>query len=935
MPVKEQTGSFEPKPFGRYVLLEKLAVGGMAEIYKAKTYGVDGFEKQLAIKRILPHCAADSEFIKMLVDEAKLTVLLSHANIVQVYDLGKVGDDYFISMEFINGTNLREVMVRQREESEKLAEEVAVYIMSEVCKGLDYAHRKTDSQGSPLNIVHRDISPQNILISFEGEVKIVDFGIAKAAMNVSHTMAGILKGKVAYMSPEQALGKPIDHRTDIFSAGVLLYEMLTGDKLFSGETQFEVLNQIRTTRINTLMLPDHIPGPLKAVLAKSLAYNVKDRYQSAGDFQLDLTKYLYSSYIDFSPRMLAGLLTKLYQSEMKRKEAPVQIDEKTRSVMIKQAETENIVVHNAAQAAPKSAMSQDTARVAETTGKVPQDTSISGLYAVPTERQKKKRPLALIAGVPVLLALVGYLGYTIFFKEKAPKPPTGITSPTEEDNVVDVGVIELDSVPPGAKVLVNGDDTGQVTPTKLSKLTLGEEYQIKLQKENYKDAGRTVAVTSEEPIKVQETLAALPKGVIEIVSEPPGAKIHVNDQDIGVVTPHKLENLEIAKTYQIKLTAPNYTEWTGTADVKDFEPVKMTAALIPVPPPVTPVVPPVTPPVTPETPTTPTVTTTPVTPPVTPVIPPVTPVTPPETPTSPTVTTTPVTPPVTPVTPPVTPQTPTTPPAPVYGKLSVTSDPPGAKVYMNGENTGRTTPTTLENLSPGKRVTVALYQKGYEDWRRTYTVEGNRTVPVYGSMKKTETAPPPETPKTPVATTPTTPTTPKTPKTPEKPYTPPPPPETPKTPVEERPVATAGKAGSISVNSDPSGADVYVNSEYKGKTPIRVSDVNPGTVRVAVSKDGYMRETQTVKLGPGENKSVGTIKLGGMFGEISISSVPPRATVIFDGGTVTKTPVTIRKVPRDQKHSIKIRLEGYRDWETSVSLSDKPNKKFEVQLEKN
>ena len=312
-----EESSFEPKPFGRYVLLDKLAVGGMAEIYKAKTYGVDGFEKLLAIKRILPHCAADKEFINMLVDEAKLTVLLSHANIVQVYDLGKVGDDYFISMEYIGGTNLREVITRLSQQGEKIPEEIAVYIMSEVCKGLDYAHRKTDSQGIPLNIVHRDISPQNILISYEGEAKIVDFGIAKAAMNVSHTMAGILKGKIAYMSPEQALGKPLNHQTDIFSAGVLLYEMLSGEKLFSGETQFEVLNQIRTTRIATTSLPAQMPGPLKAILAKGLAYNPKDRYQSAADFQLDLTKYLYSSYIDFSPRQLASLVSRLFAKEYK------------------------------------------------------------------------------------------------------------------------------------------------------------------------------------------------------------------------------------------------------------------------------------------------------------------------------------------------------------------------------------------------------------------------------------------------------------------------------------------------------------------------------------------------------------------------------------------------------------------------------------------
>jgi hypothetical protein len=324
-------------------------------------------------------------------------------------------------------------------------------------------------------------------------------------------------------------------------------------------------------------------------------------------------------------------------------------------------------------------------------------------------------------------------------------------------------------------------------------------------------------------------------------------------------------------------------------------------------------------PTTPETPVTPPTPETPVTP-ATPVA------------ATPAVPETPVAPPTAPVTPPP------TPPAVLSGRLSVTSDPSGARVFVNGENTGRTTPTTVENLSPGKRVNVAVMHKGYEDWRRTVTVEGDKTVPVYASLKKEPSATPPPPKETkPKETPPKEKPKEETAKKPEeKPKQPPPPPPPPvRPPVEEKPVATAGKPGSLAVTSDPSGADVYVNSEYKGKTPLRVNDVSPGTVKVAVSKDGYMKQTQTVKIGPGENKSTGTIKLGGMFGEIYVNSSPPRATVIFDGTITSKTPVTIRKVPRDQKHTIRIKLDGYRDWETSVSLSDKDSKRFEVQLEKN
>jgi serine/threonine protein kinase len=327
---------FHPKPFGKYFLIEKLATGGMAEIYKAKTFGVDGFEKMLAIKRILPHCSSDKEFITMLIDEAKLSVVLSHTNIAQVYDLGKVGTDYFISMEFVDGINLREVVNRLREMNESIPEDIAVYIVSEICKGLDYAHAKKDLDSNPLNIVHRDISPQNILLSYEGEVKIVDFGIAKAAMNISHTMAGVLKGKITYMSPEQALGKPVDYKTDLFSTGLILFELITGQRYFSGETQFEVLKKIRTTRINEGNLPDTISPELKRILAKSLAYLPRDRFENAGDMQIELTKYLYSTYLDFSPRKLANLVRRSFAEEIQHKSVKrkddLSIDSMTRSV---------------------------------------------------------------------------------------------------------------------------------------------------------------------------------------------------------------------------------------------------------------------------------------------------------------------------------------------------------------------------------------------------------------------------------------------------------------------------------------------------------------------------------------------------------------------------------------------------------------------------
>lgn len=307
---------FEPKPFGKYFLTDRIAVGGMAEIYKAKTFGVDGFEKILAIKKILSHYSADKEFITMLTDEAKLVVNLSHANIVQVYDLGRVGDDYFISMEFIDGINLRDLLDRAGELGEKIPPDIIVYIASEVCKGLDHAHNKRDDQGRPLQIVHRDISPHNILVSYDGTVKIVDFGIAKAAMNLSETHVGILKGKVTYMSPEQAFGKPLDGRTDIFSLGVVLYELFTGRRLFTGENQMQILKQIRNKKITVENLNKAIPAFVRPVLARALAYSVKDRYASAADMQIELMRILYTQFSDFSPRKLVDLLQRWFRQKI-------------------------------------------------------------------------------------------------------------------------------------------------------------------------------------------------------------------------------------------------------------------------------------------------------------------------------------------------------------------------------------------------------------------------------------------------------------------------------------------------------------------------------------------------------------------------------------------------------------------------------------------
>ena len=244
-PVAAGRPASSPGAFGRYQLLEKIGAGGMAEVYKARMRGEQGFEKIVAIKRIVPHMATNAEFVTMFVDEAKLAAQLNHNNITHIYDLGKVDAWHYIAMEYVEGKDLRTLLKLGKEKGFPLPAELALFIAAKIANALDYAHRRPASDGSELNLVHRDVSPQNILISDEGDIKLCDFGIAKAASKVSTTMSGALKGKLQYMSPEQAWGKRIDRRSDIFSLGSVLYEMLTGAPLFEGDTDMSVLESVR------------------------------------------------------------------------------------------------------------------------------------------------------------------------------------------------------------------------------------------------------------------------------------------------------------------------------------------------------------------------------------------------------------------------------------------------------------------------------------------------------------------------------------------------------------------------------------------------------------------------------------------------------------------------------------------------------------------
>jgi len=314
---KERPNPLPIETYGNYQLLKRLATGGMAQIYLARQKGPDGAEKLVVVKRILPHLAENSDFVRMFLDEARIAARLNHPNIVQVFDLGSLDDTFFIAMEFIHGEDLRKIWKRTEHLNKPFPVQLVCRVVMDACAGLDYAHKKTDAQGKPLGIVHRDISPQNLLVTFDGAVKIVDFGIAKAADQATVTRSGVLKGKYSYMSPEQASGKRVDCRSDIFALGVVLHELLTGQRLFKRSNDIQTLHAVTECDVP---VPSNanpkVPPELDEIVLKALAKNPADRYQEAMDLQLALEDFLIFHKLPSSSAHLAAFMGELYEERL-------------------------------------------------------------------------------------------------------------------------------------------------------------------------------------------------------------------------------------------------------------------------------------------------------------------------------------------------------------------------------------------------------------------------------------------------------------------------------------------------------------------------------------------------------------------------------------------------------------------------------------------
>ncbi len=590
-------------PFGKYYLTEKIAIGGMAELYRAKRVGVAGFEKLLVIKKILPHLSLHEEFVSMFINEAKIAAQLTHTNIVQIFDLGKIEDSYYIAMEYVWGKDLKAVLKKGKEKKLPVSMEHALQIISKACAALDYAHKKKDLKGNELNLIHRDVSPQNILVSYDGDVKLVDFGIAKAASKTSDTRTGVLKGKIAYMSPEQAWGRPIDRRSDIFSLGIVLYELLTGEMLFKGDTDLNTLEKVREAKvIPPAKLNKDIPKEIEDILLKALAKEPQERYQSASEMQNDLETYIHANKTMPGTLNLQNYVQTLFKEEMEAEAKALEEEDTVVSAHLEKTMAAPVGGEKkpAAKAVSKRAQAkkEEDERVSKKREGSPIKYiifvllifSIGALFFLRPELLlpvKKALSDYLKSSEPVVVSQ-GQIEQTQIVSEKpserhVEKETIPIAQKVEEKKTERIeekkepvskqlgyGGIVIESLPSGAEIFLNNKETGLKTPASIQNLTANEGHNIRLTLKGYKEWSDTITIKDNERITVASKLKRLYASVL-IDSKPEGAAIFINNQDTGKKTPTTFTEINPNEPYNIKLNLYGYEDWGRTIALKEEE----------------------------------------------------------------------------------------------------------------------------------------------------------------------------------------------------------------------------------------------------------------------------------------------------------------------------------------------------------------------------
>lgn len=538
-PQTASTSEFKPHLFGKFFLLQRLAVGGMAEIYRARVPGAGGFEKELVVKRILRARAQEENFAKMLVNEAKLTVQLTHSNVAQIYECGIIDGDYFISMELVNGVSMKEMMTAFARAGATLSPEQSIFLVLQLLQGLSYAHRKIDSNGNPLKIIHCDVSPDNCLISWEGEVKLLDFGIARAAAEskLSNYKEGMLMGKLGYVAPEQAsLEKRWDHRVDVFAAGIILYELLTKQKPFPKSTDVESLIESRRAKVAPPTAIDpRLPKDVDAIVAKALAYEPDDRYRDARSFADALVDVLFptphSSIQDHLGQQIQQVFAeKIAKQRQARGHDPLIMKVLSNSAELRaQADAER----------PRGATPPN--------GSLPTlDSSPDPQFQATQDVQRAARRAQAVrivrrgvrARTAVLLGLVLAAGGAAAFHFGAPWLRPGIVLVTSE--------------PPGLEVSLDGQKMPQLTPAVIEDVFLAEPHTVTVSGPRVKEVSAAVPrqpgkLVARVHLRLESTL-----GAITVESIPSGAELVIDGRPVGR-TPATLEALRIDERHRIDL----------------------------------------------------------------------------------------------------------------------------------------------------------------------------------------------------------------------------------------------------------------------------------------------------------------------------------------------------------------------------------------------
>lgn len=485
---------------GAYEMLGLIGRGGMAEIYKAKKKGIKGFEKIIALKKILPGYGADAKYIEMFVDEAKIAAELSHPNIVQIHDLGKKDDYYFIAMEYVQGKDLRVILQKLAQVGMLMPEPIAIYLVMKILAALSYAHSARNSTGKKLDIVHRDISPPNILVSYEGNIKLTDFGVSKASIKMHQTLAGALKGKLLYMSPEQAKGEEhIDYRSDLYSVGIILFELITGEKLFLDSSEMGTLKKVQQgIIIKPSQVKNDIEPEMETIILKALNKEMNRRYQAAVDMIKDLEAYMKSHYSAMpGATHAAHFITNLFKNEIKEENIeinltslPYTVTKKIKKEIIAKEEMEEETIPELSESdlveeslptreekvekAREKKLEQDLMRdddfqpiieitfdednkkkeraaSAEKADKaVPSQIVPEFLSFKPMREEKKKKNLLLVGIIVIVVLAIAIVLYFIFASGKSgstPPPPAGVTDmkPPQEQPLPAAGAAESDS----------------------------------------------------------------------------------------------------------------------------------------------------------------------------------------------------------------------------------------------------------------------------------------------------------------------------------------------------------------------------------------------------------------------------------------------------------------------------------------------------------